>query len=345
VAVLRLRLIVPGLPWPGADRDVQHSAVRAPTLSRWLARADRLPGSPSTVSASLWAAAGGEVASLDTPAGALALLGDGGDPGSQWWIRADPVPLHVGRTGLALASPRLDGLTPADASALAESLRTHFGADLPPLVAAHPQRWYLGLPEAPGLETVDPERAIGSDLARGLPRGPGRARWIAWLNEVQMLWHEHPVNLAREARGERPAASLWLHGAGTLATAPRAPWARSCGPSPLLAGFAIRCKAEHVETPPDRIQWLLEPAAGETLALEPAALDAVWEADAARWRAALEEIDARLFAPADRALASGRVREIRLCLPAPQGGLDLRIDRATRLRLWRRPSAGLRLDA
>jgi hypothetical protein len=32
------------------------------------------------------------------------------------------------------------------------------------------------------------------------------------LNEIQMVWHEHPVNIARAERGEVPINSLWLFG-------------------------------------------------------------------------------------------------------------------------------------
>ncbi len=36
--------------------------------------------------------------------------------------------------------------------------------------------------------------------------------WRRLVNELQMLWFDHPVNQAREARGLRPVNSVWLYG-------------------------------------------------------------------------------------------------------------------------------------
>ena len=36
--------------------------------------------------------------------------------------------------------------------------------------------------------------------------------WRRLVNELQMLWFDHPVNQAREARGMRPVNSVWLYG-------------------------------------------------------------------------------------------------------------------------------------
>ena len=44
----------------------------------------------------------------------------------------------------------------------------------------------------------------------------GTKRWHSILNEIQMVLHEHPVNEAREGRGEPPVNSVWLWGAGPM---------------------------------------------------------------------------------------------------------------------------------
>lgn len=335
---MRLRLIIPGLRWPGADRQAVHAGLRMPTLDRWWARGDRESSGCASASACIARAAGLPSSGLDTPHAAFSLRGEGVDPGALHWVRADPVPFHVGRTGLALAAASLPDLDVDEARALAAALRDHFGAELPRLEAPHPQRWYLGLPAAPGIDTVDPDLAVGEDVARGMPRGPERAHWLAFLNEVQMLWHGHPVNRAREARGQPPAASLWLHAAGTPARAPTVPWSRSCGFSPLLAGLALGRAGEHRHSPPDPLGWLLDGRPDEACALLSHGRDALWSADAGEWTRALAALDSGFLSQADRALARGRVREIRVSLPAPGGGLDLVVDRWSRMKLWRRPA-------
>lgn len=341
---VRLRLVIPGLPWPGADRETVHAQARVPTLARWLARGERRRETWTSTSTCLMRALGGDG---DTESGhaAISLLGEGLDPGTLHWLRADPVAFHVGRTGLALAAPRLADLTLAEAQALAETVREHFGTAMPRLELAHPQRWYLGLPAAPAIETIDPEAAAGRDVALGMPRGEQRARWLAFVNEVQMLWHDHPVNRDREARGALPVASLWLHAAAdALPHPPHVPWRRSCGPSPLLTGLARAGGGEHRDASDPSLDWLLRAPADEACLLDTTVLDALWRVDAQDWLRAIEALDAGPLAAADRALAAGHVREILLCLPGPDAGLAIGVTRLARLRLWRRP-CGLRLDA
>jgi hypothetical protein len=44
------------------------------------------------------------------------------------------------------------------------------------------------------------------------PQEDSLREWRRLLNEIQMVWHTHPVNLARAERGEVPINSLWLFG-------------------------------------------------------------------------------------------------------------------------------------
>jgi hypothetical protein len=41
-------------------------------------------------------------------------------------------------------------------------------------------------------------------------------KWRQMQNEIQMIWHDHPVNAARMERGELPINSVWLQGVGSL---------------------------------------------------------------------------------------------------------------------------------
>ena len=78
---------------------------------------------------------------------------------------------------------------------------------------------------------------------------PTEAHWRDWrrlLNEIQMCWHEHPVNIERQQAGEPQINGLWLYGGGCGWT-PRADadvqWIRT------LTGAATRG---------DWQQWLLD---------------------------------------------------------------------------------------
>jgi len=42
------------------------------------------------------------------------------------------------------------------------------------------------------------------------PKGVEALHWHQLFNEIQMLLFSHPVNEAREVRGELPVNSVWL---------------------------------------------------------------------------------------------------------------------------------------
>jgi hypothetical protein len=75
-------------------------------------------------------------------------------------------------------------------------------------------RWrvFLDLPESAG--SISPMALMQLDLGDWWPTGPAWRAWRKRLNEIQMAWHEHPVNLAREQCGQAPVNSVWLYGGG-----------------------------------------------------------------------------------------------------------------------------------
>ena len=137
---------------------------------------------------------------------------------------------------------------------------------------------------------------LGSTTAGArLPAASRAAAGDALLTEIQMLLHAHPVNEAREARGEPAVNSLWLWGAGRRQRSATLRWqsvaaddpagARRCARSPARA--TARCRRRAVAGS----QRL--PEDGRHLAL----------LDAAAPRAALADAGARLVRAAARRAA------------------------------------------
>jgi hypothetical protein len=86
------------------------------------------------------------------------------------------------------------------------------------------------------------DAAAGRALRTLLPEGPDAGPWRRWLSEIQMLFHEHPVNIERERAGGASVNSVWFSGGGILP--PRAAagmrirtWAKS-GIATALALYA-----------------------------------------------------------------------------------------------------------
>src|SRR5262245_29700570 len=86
----------------------------------------------------------------DWPVAPYALLGDGGAPGDDYWLRADPVHLVVDRDRLVLAGSAR--LSREEAESLVEPLNAHFAGEIV-LHPLRPERWYARLPAAPDLVT------------------------------------------------------------------------------------------------------------------------------------------------------------------------------------------------
>jgi hypothetical protein len=107
-------------------------------------------------------------------------------------------------------------------------------------------RWYAAAPILRGQACASLDRVVGRNVDLWLPRGAD-ARLLRRLQvEVQMTWHEHPVNEAREARGLPAVNSFWLSGCGVPSAAPLPAGLRldeRLG-APLLAGdWASWCQA------------------------------------------------------------------------------------------------------
>jgi len=325
---MHLELVVPALLLGRAARQ------RLPALELLLARARRSSEGATTLEAWLCAAFG--VDGEACPAGALTAEAEGGDPGEATWLRADPVHLLQQREMLVLMPPPAIRVRPEEAQALCATLNAHFGAAFE-IHAFHPERWCARIEGNPRLEARAPLEAAGRNVDAVLPGGEAK-RWHALLNEVQMLLHAHPVNAAREARGERPVNSLWLWGAGTLPTAAACPWQTVAADDPVACGLA---RAARVRVDPPAFgaeEWLgTRPAGGRHLAV----LDALRARhafdDGAGWEEDLVALEARWFAPLLGALRAGRAGMLTLHVPDADASRRYELVRGDLRRFWKRP--------
>lgn len=211
-----VQVIAPGLFGPvAATRD---SLPATPTLDRLLARAGCAPATSSDPDALLMAAFGISLpADATVPSAALSLWADDPrQPPEGYWLHADPIHLRPDRDQLLLfAGPSLQ-LSRDEADALVQAFNRHFHEDALVLHAPRPGRWYLHVPAAPLLTTRSVHAVNRRAMDRYLPVGADARRWIAWINEAQMLFYGHPVNEAREREGRPAISGVWTWGGGTL---------------------------------------------------------------------------------------------------------------------------------
>ena len=126
------------------------------------------------------------------------------------WLCADPIHLHVEGDGLILHDDYTFGLSAEESRGLREDLNAHFAVDGLYFHEVTPTRWLLGLSTLPEIETTPPLQRVGRNIDGHLPRGAQRGLWQARFNEIQMVLHDHPLNQARQARGQRVLSGVWL---------------------------------------------------------------------------------------------------------------------------------------
>lgn len=309
--------------------EIAGHELRVPGLQTLLARASQRNGPREGTEGGLCRALG-IPRQQDWPLAPLTLQADGIEPGTAYWLRADPACFRILRDRVVLAATGPADLTREESDALAAAIVDHFG-DALPLFAPHPQRWYLRHAAPPELVTHPPSLALGRAIDRLLPEGAAARTLRVASNELQMLLHAHPVNRTREAQGRLPVNALWLWGGGRRPDPPDDPpavYACSETARALAAHCRTSCRAAPARLPSGRLDErgivLLDALAGPACA-----------SDACAWREALLELEKNWFAPLAGALR--RIGNQGLRIVDPVAGRELGLRRTDAWKLWRRP--------
>ncbi|HVC11658.1 MAG TPA: hypothetical protein VNE59_08495 [Burkholderiales bacterium] len=334
---MHCELVVPALVPAEALRGAV-AGLRLPALELLLARGRAT--SEERRSTERWLADAFGLDEDELPAGALSVLGEGSEPGAELWLRADPVHLRLMRDELRLIPSAGFAVSRAEAEALCAALNAHFGGELV-FYPLHPERWSVKLrAEVAGLEAQAPLEIAGENVSAHLPAGPGAKHWQAVLNEVQMLLHASPVNEARDERGEPAVNSVWLWGAGRRPGMLEAPWQSLSADDPLALGLARAAGMRHRPMPACAGDWLERLSGdGRHLALLDALRAAHALGDAEAFRARLQTLEERWFAPLLAALKAGAVGMVTIQVPDAEEALCIETVRGDLRRFWRRPRA------
>jgi hypothetical protein len=327
---MHCELIVPGL-------FGQASGTRAASLELLLARGRT--ATAESISLEAWLEEGFALEEARLAAGALTIAACGAEPGEHFWARIDPVHLRLMRDRLIVVPSAAFTLSREEADALVDGLNRHFGDRLP-VTAAQTERWCARLHGDFAFNAASPLEVAGRDVDLTLRIG-GEAgkRWRTLLNEVQMLLHAHPVNEAREARGEPTVNSLWLWGVGSAPRVPASKWQSVTAADPVAIGLARLSGTRHRALPADANAWLQSaPEEGRHLVLLDALRAPLALGQRAEYDERIEALEQRWFAPLLAALRAGRLGMITVHVPDSLGA-SFETIRGDLRRFWRRPKA------
>jgi len=213
--------------WLSRGRVTYHPAREEP-----LHRIVKLLGRPPVTSGLGALRAFGQQATENSPT-------QPGHAEHSWVAAADPVHFIAGLHEVRVQHLDASSITATDLADIASSLQPIL-ADSGLHFSHNQQFGYIHAKEP--LSTADvssllahgcrPDEWLFEKTTKGNPENYHR-----FIGEVQLLLHEHPVNLRRLERGLAPINSLWLWGGGALREAPRGELPRLVADDPLVRGY------------------------------------------------------------------------------------------------------------
>ncbi len=321
-----VHLVIPDLFLPKDFAAEVCADLHLPALMKLLAR-----GVPSKVASSptlenLLCETFAQSGANNVPISAISAVYDGLPQGD--WLRADPVNLRLQRDQMLLS-----GVLPSaeEARQLCASLNDYFAGQGMTFFTPYPQRWYLRLDQPPRIRTTPLPELFGRNIRGALPTGEDAAHWHRLFNEMQMLLYSHPVNEAREARGELPINSVWFWGEGKLALPLRKDYQSASSDDELVKMFAA---AADISFSAWTSQW--RESEGVQLLVWKGLRSAMQHGDLTAWRDALQDFETGYAQPIWQALRSGNIAQIKLEILAGNNSRCFTLTRGAPWTFWRR---------
>ena len=264
----------------------------------------------------------------DWPAAAILAQANGASPGPTFWICAQPVHLTVNRDELILLPPAQLHLRDTQSRSLFASIEAHCADHGLQMRYIEADMWCIGSPRVHDLSTSEIQCVEGRSVGTALPNGGDAPWWQRLIVELQMVLHEHPVNVTRESNGEVPVNSVWIWGGGLMPQI-QSSFDTMCVADPLLRALASLSRARAPDTPCN-IGNILDGNAG---------LIEFANASGTDIDQRLLRLETEWMAPAWEALRAGALEEMYMVFTLHGGLVTCRCDRRARRRFWKRGAA------
>jgi hypothetical protein len=334
----QITLVLPhALPPPELAPDLVR-ALQAPGLAALLTRTsfhqvEQFDDSARALPHELHLAGALGLAANGKPAlAAAAMRGLKLEPQHGTWFIVNPAHIEIARSHLLMHDLRRLALSEADSRALFDSARPYFEEAGHTLLYGAPDTWFMRADAWSELDTSTFDAAVGMNLTDSMPTGTEARAYRKLHNEVQMLWHAHPVNAGREARRQLPVNAFWPWGASAAARARAAA-------APVLASFEgaawLDALAERRLTD---LRTLADQSAEHLLLvcdnLSAAALATDWGA----WLAQMRRLEQELFAPLLAALGQRKLQRLHLVISHRRAQAQFTTTAMAQRKFWRSPT-------
>lgn len=261
-------------------------------------------------------------AKLNSPALSHSLMhGFGIQAPAGFWFTLSPIHIHIARDHMVMTDPRRLDINEEESQALfnaAKEICEELGKTL---VYGDAKTWFLRADEWASLQTASLDAAAGHNMEIWIAKGEHEVAWRKLQNEIQMLWHIHPVNQRRDELGRNTINSVWLHsGSAELQTL-------DCQLGLKHFSNLYQQTSQQTNKSDAKQSVLIENL------IEPA-LNSDWGI----WLAHMNQLEQDWFAPALQALQNKQFKSLQLVLSNGQSLTELCCHAPQAWKFWRKPS-------
>jgi hypothetical protein len=253
------------------------------------------------------------------PSAAVTRSGAAGEPARGFWLQLQPMHFVAGLDRLtAVMLHGASDVTRAELAELEPTIGAHLRTAGMHLATTAHNEWLVHSERALDLQMSTPDSAAASPLEQAMPQGRDAPALRRLMTELQMLLHEHPVNVARARRGLPEINAVWFHGGGELRELQRYSLPQAFGDHLYLRGIYRLNELDVTAAPPDARTLL---ARLQSRAVAVVAADDV------------DALEAAWIAPLTRALSTGALARLDLVLDCWR----ITVARHALLKFWRSP--------
>lgn len=251
-----------------------------------------------------------------------------------FWFLLQPANLHIARDHLVLTDLRHLSLSEQDARTLFDNAAPLFAEAGKTLHYVDAATWLLRADDWQSLQTSTPDAASGHNIDIWMPQGEQARDWRRLQNEVQMHWHGHPVNEAREMRGQKPINTVWLWGGAPAGSRGQSSFDAVFTSGDARTPLAVAGNASRANS----VDALHEASSPQTLLLLDDLIAPGLAGDWAEWLVRFQEADEKWFAPLLGALKDGRIASLSLTLSNSTTLASHAVSKAALRKFWQSPS-------
>jgi hypothetical protein len=317
-----LTLIAPAIA-PAWRQAIAERSARWPHLARLGGRGSISELQPPRAGLRMWQIALLDALGVDDyahyPSAAVTRTGDAAQPARDFWLHLQPMHFMAGLDRLtAVLLHGASRVARAELVELEPTIGAHLRAADMQLVTTSHDDWLVHSARMLDVQTATPETASASPLEHAMPQGRDAPALRRLMTELQMLLHEHPVNVERLRRGLPEINAVWFHGPGELRDLQRYALPQAFGDDLYLRGI-YRLNDAEVTAAPLEVHAILARLRSRAVAV--VAADDV------------DVLEAAWIAPLARALARGAIARLELVVDC----WKVTVTRPALLKFWRGP--------